>query len=47
MKRVVEKLQRENRRLMSGRKDTVIEREVSAVISQVRTIVNMNWISRI
>ncbi|KDR21646.1 Centrosomal protein of 290 kDa [Zootermopsis nevadensis] len=30
MKRVVEKLQRENRRLMSGRKDTVIERESSA-----------------
>jgi hypothetical protein len=36
MKRVVEKLQQENRRLISGRKDTVIERKVSTLTSGLK-----------
>jgi hypothetical protein len=39
MKRVVEKLQQENKRLISGRKDTVIERKVSAVTSLLQRLV--------
>jgi hypothetical protein len=36
MKRVVEKLQQENKRLMSGRKDSVMERKVSVSVPQCR-----------